>query len=151
MKKISLDEKYMKIALSLAKRGMGKTSPNPAVGAVLVKKGRVVGSAYHKKAGAMHAEASAIKRAGRRARGATLYSTLEACTHHGKTPPCVETIIKGGIKRAVFAMRDPNPINYGRGIARLRQTGIEAECGTLSKEVSNLNRPFAKNTFHTLR
>ena len=120
-------------------------SPKPtAVGAVLVKKGRIVGSAYHRKAGAMHAEASAIKKAGKRARGATLYSTLEACTHYGKTPPCIDAIIKSGVKRAVFAMRDPNPINCGRGIRKLRQRGIAAEFGTLDKEASDLNRPFTK-------
>lgn len=144
MKRNSLDEKYMKMAIELAKKGIGRTSPNPSVGAVLVKDGRVISSAYHRKAGAMHAEASAIKKAGKRARGATLYSTLEACTHYGKTPPCTEAILKSGIKRAVFAARDPNPINHGRGIAKLRDAGIKTDCGVLEKESEALNRPFTK-------
>lgn len=139
-----LDEKYMKIAISLAKKGLGKTSPNPAVGAVLVKDRKVISSAYHKRAGSMHAEALAIKKAGKEARGATLYGTLEACTHYGKTPPCVDTILKSGIKRAVFAMKDPNPINYGRGIAKLKEAGVKTEWGILKRESQNLNRPFTK-------
>lgn len=144
MKHNLLDEKYMEMAVSLAKKGIGKTSPNPAVGSLLVKNGKVVARAYHKKTGSMHAEALAIKKAGREACGATLYSTLEACTHYGKTPPCVNAILESGIKRAVFAMKDPNPINYGRGIARLRRAGIKTECGILEKASSDLNRPFTK-------
>ena len=144
MKRNLADEKYMRIAISLAKKGMGRTNPNPCVGAVLVKDGKVVASAYHKKAGTMHAEALAIKEAGKEARGTTLYSTLEACTHYGKTPPCVGAILKSGIKRAVFAMRDPNPINYGRGIAKLKKAGIKTACGVLRSESSDLNRPFIK-------
>lgn len=144
MKRNLIDEKYMRMAISLAKKGIGKTSPNPVVGAVLAKNGKVVSSAYHKKAGSMHAEALAIKKAGREVRGATLYCTLEACTHYGKTPPCVDTILKSGIKRAVFAMKDPNPINYGRGIAKLREADIETECGVLRNTSSDLNRPFIK-------
>ena len=139
-----VDEKYMRIVLSLAKKGIGATSPNPAVGACLVKSGKIIASAYHRRAGSMHAEASAIKMAGKEARGATLYSTLEACTHYGKTPPCVNAIIKSGIKKAVFAMKDPNPVNYGRGIARLKKAGIKTECGILQKESEELNRPFIK-------
>lgn len=144
MKKDLLDEKYMKIAVSLAKKGIGKTSPNPAVGAVLVKNGKVIAADYHKKAGSMHAETLAILKAGNKARGATLYVTLEACTHSGKTPPCTNAIIQRGIKRAVFAVRDPNPINYGRGIAALRRAGIETKCGVLRNEATDLNRPFTK-------
>ncbi|MFH1847745.1 MAG: bifunctional diaminohydroxyphosphoribosylaminopyrimidine deaminase/5-amino-6-(5-phosphoribosylamino)uracil reductase RibD [Candidatus Omnitrophota bacterium] len=138
------DEKYMKRAIFLARKGMGKTSPNPSVGAVLVKDGKVLSSAYHKKAGLMHAEATVIKMAGKKARGATLYSTLEACTHYGKTPPCSDAIIKSGIGRAVFAMRDPNPVNYGRGIAKLRSAGIKTKCGIMRKEAYELNKPFIK-------
>lgn len=144
MENKSLDEKYMRMAISLAKKGIGKTNPNPTVGAVLVKNGRVIALAYHKKAGLPHAEALAIKKAGKKARGATLYCTLEACTHYGKTPPCVDAIIKSGIKRTIFAMKDPNPINYGRGIAKLKKAGIETEYGLLGKESSGLNRPFIK-------
>lgn len=139
-----VDEKYMRRALSLAKKGLGRTSPNPAVGALLVKDGRILASAYHKKAGSMHAEALAIRRAGRRTRGATLYCTLEACSSRGKTPPCVEAIIRSGIKRAVFAMRDPNPVNYGGGIRRLKRAGVDTACGVLRDEAMELNRPFTK-------
>lgn len=134
----------MRLAISLARKGMGKTSPNPCVGAVLVKNGKVIASAYHEKAGSLHAEASAIKKAGKAAHGATLYCTLEACTHYGRTPPCVDAIVENGIERVVFAMRDPNPINYGKGIARLRRASIETKCGVLSKLSSDLNRPFIK-------
>ncbi len=134
----------MRMAIALARKGVGSTSPNPAVGAVLVRDGRVVSSAYHRKAGGMHAEALAIEKAGRSARGATLYGTLEACAHFGKTPPCVDAIIESGVKRAVFAMKDPNPVNNGRGIRILRKAGIETECGVLERESSRLNRPFIK-------
>lgn len=144
MKRNLLNEKYMKIALALAEKGVGNTGPNPAVGAVLVKNGKVIASGYHKKAGSMHAEALAIKRAGKKARGATLYCTLEACTHYGKTPPCVDAIIKSGIKRTVFAMKDPNPINFGHGVEILRNAGIRTECGILGKAAADLNRPFIK-------
>jgi diaminohydroxyphosphoribosylaminopyrimidine deaminase/5-amino-6-(5-phosphoribosylamino)uracil reductase len=144
MKSDLLDKKYMKLAIELAKKGVGRTNPNPAVGAVIVKNRRVIASAYHKKAGLLHAEALAIKKAGKAAHGATLYSTLEACTHYGKTPPCVDAIFKSGIKRAVFAMKDPNPINYGCGIAKLRKAGVKTECGLLRKAASDLNRPFIK-------
>jgi diaminohydroxyphosphoribosylaminopyrimidine deaminase/5-amino-6-(5-phosphoribosylamino)uracil reductase len=144
MKSNLSDEKYMRMAISLAKKGIGETNPNPAVGAVLVKNGRVIASAYHKKAGLPHAEALVINKAGKKARGATLYCTLEACAHYGKTPPCIDAIIKSGIKRAIFAMKDPNPINYGRGIAKLKKAGIETEYGLLGKESSMLNRPFIK-------
>ncbi len=134
----------MAMALLLAEKGVGKTSPNPAVGAVLVKKGSVIASAYHRKAGTPHAEALAIKRAGCETRGSTLYCTLEACTHYGKTPPCIDAIIQSGIKRAVFAMKDPNPINDGGGIAALERSGIKAECGLFEDEAKRLNRPFIK-------
>ena len=144
MKKNSLHEKYMKIAITLARKARGNTSPNPLVGAVLVKNGKIIASSYHKKAGSIHAEASVIRKAGKKARGATLYSTLEACTHYGKTPPCTDAIIESGIKKAFFAMRDPNPINYSLGIAKLREGGIEVKCGVLEKEARDLNRPFIK-------
>jgi len=138
------DKTFMGIAIGLARKGMGKTSPNPAVGAVLVKKGKVIASAYHRRAGEMHAEAAAIKKAGKAARGATLYGTLEACAHYGKTPPCVDAIMESGVKRAVFAMKDPNPLNRGRGIKKLKQAKIKTECGVLEKESAALNKPFIK-------
>ena len=144
MNDTSVDEKYMRVAISMAKKGIGMTSPNPAVGAVLVKNGKIIASAYHKKAGLMHAEALAIKKAGEKARGAALYGTLEACTNYGKTPPCADAIVRSGIKRAVFAMRDPNPVNHGRGISRLRRAGIDIKCGILQREALDLNRPFVK-------
>jgi diaminohydroxyphosphoribosylaminopyrimidine deaminase/5-amino-6-(5-phosphoribosylamino)uracil reductase len=139
-----LDKKYMELALSLAERGVGKTSPNPAVGALLVKKGRIIAADYHKKAGTPHAEALVIKKAGISAKGATLYCTLETCTHYGKTPPCVDAVIKSGIKRAVFAMKDPNPVNDGKGIERLKKSGIEVKYGLLEDRAKKLNRPFIK-------
>ncbi|MBU4488596.1 MAG: bifunctional diaminohydroxyphosphoribosylaminopyrimidine deaminase/5-amino-6-(5-phosphoribosylamino)uracil reductase RibD [Candidatus Omnitrophica bacterium] len=138
------DRKYMAIALSLAEKGIGMTAPNPVVGAVLVKNGRIVAADYHRKAGAPHAEALAIKRAGKDARGATLYCTLEACAHYGKTPPCADLVIKSGIKRAVFAMKDPNPLNNGKGLTCLKKAGIKTECGILEDEARSLNRPFIK-------
>lgn len=138
------DKKYMEMAISLARKGIGMTAPNPVVGAVLVKNGRIVAADYHKKAGAPHAEALAIRKAGKNAAGATLYCTLEVCTHYGKTPPCVDAVIRSGVKRAVFAMKDPNPINNGKGIARLRKAGIKTECGLLEDKAKILNRPFIK-------
>ncbi|MDD5680668.1 MAG: bifunctional diaminohydroxyphosphoribosylaminopyrimidine deaminase/5-amino-6-(5-phosphoribosylamino)uracil reductase RibD [Candidatus Omnitrophica bacterium] len=138
------DKRYMALAISLAKKGTGKTSPNPAVGAVLVKNGKIIAADYHKKAGLPHAEALVMKKAGRDARGATLYCTLEACTHYGKTPPCADMVIKSGIKRAVFAMKDPNPINDGKGIAKLKRAGVETECGLMEAGAKRLNRPFIK-------
>ncbi len=121
-------------ALRLAERGRGSTSPNPIVGAVVVRGERVVGSGWHRWAGADHAEVVALRRAGARARGATLYSTLEPCAHHGRTPPCVDAIIEAGIKRCVVAVRDPHAIVAGRGLRRLRQAGIQVSLGLLGAE-----------------
>ncbi len=140
----STDEKYMRMALSLAKKGIGTTAPNPVVGAVLTKNGRIIAADYHKEAGTPHAEALAIRKAGESARGATLYCTLEACAHYGKTPPCVDAVIKSGIKKAVFAMKDPNPVNNGLGITLLKRAGIKVEYGLLEDEAMALNRPFTK-------
>ena len=119
----------MRRALKLAERGRGATRPNPIVGAVLVRGGRVVGEGWHTAAGASHAEVMALRRAGARARGATLYVTLEPCAHVGRTPPCVDALIAAGIERCVVAMRDPHRIVNGRGIARLRRAGIDVEVG----------------------
>jgi diaminohydroxyphosphoribosylaminopyrimidine deaminase/5-amino-6-(5-phosphoribosylamino)uracil reductase len=120
---------FMTRALELAERGRGRTSPNPIVGAVLVRGGRVVGEGWHKALGRPHAELEALARAGRRARGATLYVTLEPCAHHGRTPPCVDAVIAAGVKRCVVAVRDPHAIVDGRGLAALRRAGVRVEVG----------------------
>ncbi len=139
------DEYYMKIAITLAKKGTGKTSPNPLVGAVLVRGGRVLARGYHKRAGSLHAETSALRAAGTKAKGATLYVNLEPCDHYGKTPPCTESIIKSGIKRVVIGTPDPNPINNGKGALRLKRSGIRVDSGVLEAESKAVNRVF--NTF----
>lgn len=136
------DEYYMKMALRLARKGQGNTSPNPIVGALLVKDGRILAKGYHKKAGLPHAEIEVLNRAGNRAKDATLYVNLEPCDHFGKTPPCTDRIIKEGVKRVVIGMRDPNPINYGKGVERLRRNGVEVKCGVLKRESSILNSIF---------
>ena len=116
---MTIDEKYMRIALSLARKGEGLTNPNPAVGAVIVKNGRIVGKGYHKRCGLPHAEVNALNEARGRAKGATLYVTLEPCDHFGRTPPCTDAIINAKIKRVVIGMKDPNPITNGRGIKKI--------------------------------
>lgn len=138
------DRKFMRMALSLAARGRGMTHPNPMVGAVLVKKGRVLAKAYHKGPYALHAEAEAIEKAGESARGADLYVTLEPCNHHGRTPPCTEAIVNAGIKRVVMACGDPNPHVKGGGAERLRQEGIVVESGLLEAESRRLNEAYEK-------
>lgn len=141
---MDIHEKYMRIAINLAKRREGLTSPNPLVGAVIVKDGSIVGRGYHKKAGLAHAEINALREAGNKAKGATLYVTLEPCDHFGKTPPCTGAIIRSGIKKVVMAMKDPNPINHGRGIKRLRSGGIKTVTGILENEARDMNRPYIK-------
>ena len=126
----------MRRALVLAERGRGRTRPNPIVGAVVVRAGRVVGEGWHRAAGEPHAEVMALRRAGARARGATLYVTLEPCAHVGRTPPCVDAIIAAGIRRCVVAIRDPHAIVNGRGLRRLRAAGIHVELGLCAGEVS---------------
>lgn len=138
------DKKYINTTIALASTAKGKTSPNPCVGAVVVKAGRIVGKGYHRYSGGPHAEVYALKQAGKKARGATLYVSLEPCRHYGKTPPCVDMIKKYGIRRVVAAMRDPNPINNGKGLAALRRYGIKVESGIMRKEARELNRPFIK-------
>ncbi len=133
----------MKHALRLAVRGKGTTSPNPMVGALVVAKGHVVGRGYHRQAGGPHAEIHALDQAGSRARGATLYVTLEPCCHTEKrTPPCVPAIIDSGVRRVVVAMRDPNPQVAGRGIQRLRRAGIAVDVGCLQREAAQLNEVY---------
>jgi len=134
------DEVYMQYALELAKKTIGQTSPNPVVGAVVVKNNQIVGFGAHLYAGDAHAEVHAINMAKEHAKDATLYVTLEPCSHHGKTPPCTELIINSGIKRVVIATRDPN--ERVSGINPLREAGIEVETGILEKEASDMNQPF---------
>lgn len=138
------DECYMKQALELAEKGLGKTSPNPAVGCVIVKEGKVVGQGYHEKAGLPHAEINALKEAGGEAKGATLYVTLEPCAHHGKTPPCTEAIEKASVGKVVAAMIDPNPQVAGKGIAELVNEGIEVKTGILEEEAKMMNEGYEK-------
>jgi diaminohydroxyphosphoribosylaminopyrimidine deaminase/5-amino-6-(5-phosphoribosylamino)uracil reductase len=128
----------MERALRLAVRGRGRTRPNPMVGAVLVRKGRVVGEGWHHAAGRAHAEVEALRAAGERARGATLYVTLEPCAHHGRTPPCTGAIIRAGVRRCVVAMRDPHEIVNGRGLAALRAAGLAVETGLCAEEARSL-------------
>jgi len=129
-----LDIAFMNRALRLAERGRGSTSPNPIVGAVVVKRGRVVGEGWHRALGRDHAEVEALRRAGRAARGATLYVTLEPCTHWGRTPPCTDAILAAGVARCVVATRDPDPRVNGRGLRRLRAAGVSVEVGLLARE-----------------
>lgn len=137
---------FMARAHELAERGRGCVEPNPLVGAVVVREGQVVGEGFHERFGGPHAEVSAIAAAGEGCRGATLYVTLEPCTHHGKTPPCVDAVLHAGFSRAVVAMIDPDPRNQGRGIEKLRQAGVEVEVGLLEAEARRLNAPFIKLT-----
>jgi|AntRauTorckE6833_2_1112554.scaffolds.fasta_scaffold01613_2 diaminohydroxyphosphoribosylaminopyrimidine deaminase/5-amino-6-(5-phosphoribosylamino)uracil reductase len=138
------DQYYMKKTLQLAKKGEGYTSPNPMVGALVVKNGEIIGKGYHKKAGEPHAEVYALDQAGNDAEGATLYVNLEPCCHFGKTPACSLKVIKSGIKRLVVAMEDPNPLVAGEGIRQLEQAGIETKVGVLEKEAEILNEVFIK-------
>ncbi len=150
-----MDEKndlsFMRLALRLARRGKGHTSPNPMVGAVLVKNGKIIGRGWHHRAGLPHAEVEAIADARRRAgakdsegaaRGATLYVTLEPCCTHGRTPPCTDAIIATGIKRVVVAAEDPNPAHRGKGFAILERAGIEVRAGVLGEESARMNEAF---------
>lgn len=132
----------MAYALVLAERGRGWVSPNPMVGAVIVKNGRVVGAGWHRRFGGPHAEVEALKQAKSQARGATLYVTLEPCHHVGKTPPCAEAILTAGLHRVVVAMKDPNPLVSGKGLARLRRAGLRVEVGLLEADAKALNRGF---------
>jgi len=134
---------YMERALFHAARGLGRTSPNPLVGAIVVSAdGVVVGQGYHHRAGEAHAEVNALDEAGGRARGATLYCTLEPCAHHGRTPPCVHRVLEAGTRRVVAATEDPNPIVSGRGFAFLREHGVHVEVGLGADASASLNRPF---------
>lgn len=135
----------MREALRLAARGRGRTSPNPAVGAVVVLDGRVVGRGYHRFAGGPHAEVYALREAGENARNATLYVTLEPCNHQGRTPPCTLAVLQAGISRVAVGMPDPNPNVAGGGAAFLRRHGIRVDAGILERECRELNQPFIKH------
>lgn len=137
-------EAFMRLALEEARRALGRTSPNPTVGAVLVKGGRVIARGHHRKAGQPHAEVVAIRRAGAAARGADLYTTLEPCDHYGRTPPCTLAILEAGVRQVICASFDPNPLVNGKGIARLRRAGIPVRTGVLRAEADRLNQPFFK-------
>lgn len=134
----------MKRALRLAEKGRGRTSPNPMVGAILIKEGKVVGEGYHVKAGESHAEIIALHEAGVEARGATLYVNLEPCAHYGKTPPCAPQVIESGVGRVVVGMKDPNPLVNGRGLDILRKAGLEVQVGILERESCKLNEAYCK-------
>jgi len=131
-------------ALELAEAGRGYTSPNPLVGAVIVKNGRVIAEGFHRKFGGAHAEVEALERAGEEARGSTMYVTLEPCCHHGKTPPCSRAVIEAGIDKVVMAMEDPHPLVAGKGRAELEKAGIEVESGILAERARKLNESFIK-------
>jgi diaminohydroxyphosphoribosylaminopyrimidine deaminase/5-amino-6-(5-phosphoribosylamino)uracil reductase len=139
-----LDRPWMARALAEAERGRGSVEPNPMVGAVVVREGRLVGVGHHEQFGGSHAEVFALDRAGPLTQGATLYVTLEPCCHHGKTPPCTEAILRSGISRVVAAMADPFPRVAGGGLARLREAGIEVVVGLMAEEARRLNGPYLK-------
>ncbi len=136
------DSRMMQRCLELAKRATGRTSPNPLVGAVIVKDGEIVGEGFHPRAGEPHAEVFALKAAGTAARGATIYVSLEPCNHHGRTPPCSEALIAAGVAKVVVGMVDPNPLVAGGGIARLRAAGIEVVTGVEQEACQKLNEGF---------
>ncbi len=141
---MNTEEKFIQLALELALKGKGRTSPNPMVGAVVVKGSKVVGCGYHRRVGGPHAEVSALNMAEGKAKGASLYVNLEPCSVFGRTPPCVEKIISSGISEVIIAMEDPNPLNNGRGIKLLRSSGIKVKVGILKKGAIKINEVFIK-------
>ena len=140
----NINEKYMRMAIELAKKGAGAVNPNPMVGAVVVKNGEVIGRGYHKFFGGPHAEVYALEEAGKEAEGATIYVTLEPCSHYGKTPPCAKKIIDMGIKKCFIGSSDPNPKVAGRGVAMLKKAGIEVVENVLKEECDEINQVFFK-------
>ena len=140
----NINEKYMRMAIELAKKGAGAVNPNPMVGAVVVKNGEVIGRGYHKFFGGPHAEVYALEEAGKEAEGATIYVTLEPCSHYGKTPPCAKKIIDMGIKKCFIGSSDPNPKVAGRGVAMLKEAGIEVVENVLKEECDEVNQVFFK-------
>lgn len=141
---LQADRTYMERALVLATHGRGRTSPNPMVGAVLTREGAIVGEGFHAAAGGDHAEVAALKTAGRSARGAVCYVTLEPCPHYGRTPPCTDALIRAGVARVIVATYDPNPAVSGKGVERLRTAGIPVEVGLLQEEAVRLNEAYLK-------
>ena len=141
------DRDYMALALELAEQGAGWTCPNPMVGAVLVKDGRIIGQGYHRRCGELHAEREALAACAEDPAGSTLYVTLEPCCHQGRQPPCVDAVLDAGIRRVVVGTTAPNPRVGGNGIARLREHGVEVAVGVLEEECRALNRFF----FHYIR
>lgn len=137
-------EYYINLAMRLALKARGKTTPNPLVGAVVVKSSRIIGKGYHEKAGASHAEIVALNEAGRNAEGATLYVTLEPCAHFGRTPPCADAVIKSRVKEVIIGMVDPNPLNNGRGIKILKEHRIKVRVGFLEDKLRKMNEAFIK-------
>ena len=133
---------YMQRALDLARQGIGSVHPNPLVGAVIVKNGQIIGEGFHEIYGGPHAEINAFQNATEDVAGATMYVTLEPCSHQGKTPPCADAIIAKGIKEVIVAMQDPNPLVSGRGIERMREAGIHVQTGVSKKQAKNLNQRF---------
>jgi len=138
------DAHFMARALRLAERGLYSTRPNPAVGCVIVKEGRIVGEGWHKKAGGPHAEVVALQQAGAQAQGATVYVTLEPCSHWGKTPPCAQSLVEASVARVVIGMVDPNPEVQGQGAMWLRSHGVQVDMGLMTNEAMALNRGFIK-------
>jgi len=143
---LDADTRWMRRALRLALRGQGRTSPNPMVGAVIVKAGQLIGQGHHRQVGGPHAEIWALRDAGEKARGATIYVTLEPCSHHGRTPPCTDALIQAGLARVIAAVEDPNPQVSGNGVRKLQEAGIEVEVGLLGDEARRLNAPYFKHT-----
>ena len=141
---MDIDEGFMKQTLRLAKKGLGSTSPNPLVGALVVKDGKIIGSGYHKKAGAPHAEIEALSKAGKKAKGATLYVNLEPCNHYGRTPPCTKALLKSSVKKVVVGMVDPNPHVAGGGCEFLSSHGVKVKCNVLEEECKRLNEVYIK-------
>ena len=141
------DSDYMRLALELAQRGQGWTAPNPMVGAVIVKEGRIIGQGWHARCGALHAERHALQNCTESPQGAVLYVTLEPCCHHGRQPPCTEAILASGITRVVVGSGDPNPLVAGKGLELLRKNGVTVETGVLEAECQALNQVF----FHFIR
>lgn len=136
---------FMKKALALAEKGQRRVSPNPMVGAVIAKNNLILAEGYHQKFGGPHAEINALKKLKNKVKGSTLYVTLEPCYHEGKTPPCVEAVIKSGIKRVVVAMKDPNPLTHGKSILKMRRAGLSVKVGVCEKTAREINRYFIKH------
>jgi len=141
----SLDEKFMQKAIQLAEKGKGNVSPNPLVGAVIVKSGKIVSTGYHQKVGKAHAEVNALRKAGSRTKGATMYVNLEPCSQYGRTPPCVDAIVKAGVKKVIVGMKDPNLNVNGKGIKKLKKNKIKVEIFSKNHEIEKLNEIYLKN------